>query len=76
MQKLSFIRVLLNKIDILLLDESTSNLDKESKILIFNLLKDEKITVINSTHNMDDFLYDHHLEINLKENIRSFTFVK
>ena len=31
MQKLSFIRALLKKIDILLLDESTSNLDKESK---------------------------------------------
>ena len=39
MQKISFIRALLNDVEILLLDESTSNLDKESKVLIFDILK-------------------------------------
>ena len=44
------------------LDESTSNLDYESKDLVFELLK-ENITIINSTHNPEKFNYDQHLEI-------------
>ena len=76
MQKLSFIRALLNKVDILLLDESTSNLDTDSKLLIFNILNNENISIINATHNMDDFSYDHHLEIQVVDNIRTFNFVR
>jgi ABC-type multidrug transport system fused ATPase/permease subunit len=71
MQKISFIRALLNDVEILLLDESTSNLDKESKVLIFDILKKEEVTIINSTHNREDFSYDHHIEIEVKENFRT-----
>ena len=39
MQKIAFIRALLNKNELLLLDESTSNLDIETKNLIFNILR-------------------------------------
>lgn len=50
MQKIAFIRALIGGIEILLLDESTSNLDVKTKDFIFNLLEKEKITIINSTH--------------------------
>ena len=63
MQKISFIRSLLADVKLLLLDESTSNLDIETKDLIFKILKNKDITIINSTHNKDDFDYDHHLTI-------------
>ena len=63
MQKISFIRSLLAESKILLLDESTSNLDVVTKELIFKILKQKKITIINSTHNKEDFKYDHHLKI-------------
>ena len=63
MQKIGFIRTLLNQNELLLLDESTSNLDIQTKKLIFSILKDEKISIINSTHNYEDFDYDIHLRI-------------
>ena len=50
MQKIAFIRALLSKPDILLLDEAVSNLDDSSKSTIFDLLKVQKVTIINSTH--------------------------
>ena len=68
MQKISFIRALLNEVDILLLDESTSNLDVNTKKLIFDILKKEKITIINSTHSKEDFEYDHEISITYNEN--------
>ena len=55
MQKIAFMRALLSGVEVLILDESTSNLDEESKKLIFKVLKDAKITIINSTHNKRDF---------------------
>ena len=64
MQKISFIRALLIKPDILLLDESTANLDIESKELIFNILDELNLTIINSTHNLSGFInFDEHIEI-------------
>lgn len=64
MQKISFIRAMLSKADILLLDESTSNLDVLSKKLIFKNLSNRKLTIINATHNPEEFLhYDEHLKI-------------
>ena len=53
---------------ILIFDESTSNLDSETKKLIFGILDDLNLTIINSTHNKEDLLnYD--VEIHLfKEN--------
>jgi len=63
MQKISFIRSLLAETKLLLLDESTSNLDIDTKKLIFKILKNKNITILNSTHNKEDFEYDHHLKI-------------
>ena len=70
MQKVSFIRSLLADVELLLLDESTSNLDISSRQLIFNILQSKNITIINSTHNHEDFSYDNHLKIVLKEDSR------
>lgn len=55
MQKIAFIRALLKKPDILLLDESTSNLDMNSKNLIFDILQNQNLTIVNSTHDPDSF---------------------
>ena len=72
MQKIGFIRALASGIEVLILDESTSNLDLESKELIYKILSDEKITIINSTHSKNDFLkYDKHLEIIFDEGNRN-----
>ena len=49
MQKLSFIRAILLKPDILFLDESTSNLDKKSIINIGKELRSLKNTIVNLT---------------------------
>ncbi len=73
MQKVSFIRAILAESEILFLDESTSNLDDESRELIFKILKDLNITVINSTHNPEYFDYDNKVKISVKDNKRSLT---
>ena len=70
MQKIAFIRALLNKNELLLLDESTSNLDIETKNLIFNILRKKNITIFNSTHNYEDFEYETHLRITYSEGER------
>jgi len=72
MQKVSFIRALLSDLEILLLDESTSNLDIETRDLIFGILNKKEITIINSTHNKEDFVYDHHLKIEITNDKRIF----
>ncbi len=74
MQKISFIRSLLSDANLLLLDESTSNLDIETKELIFKILKKKNITIINSTHNKEDFDYDNHLRIVYEGEKRKFLF--
>jgi len=68
MQKIAFVRALISNPEVLILDESTSNLDSETKKLIFGILDDLNLTIINSTHNKEDLLnYD--VEIHLfKEN--------
>jgi len=63
-QKIGFIRALISKIDFLILDESTSNLDDNSKLLLFNMIKERELSIVNSTHNPQDFDYD--LEIKIK----------
>ena len=75
MQKISFIRSLLNDSEILLLDEATSNLDDKTKVLIFDILKNENITIINSPHNKNDFDYDYELKISVEQNKREFKLV-
>ena len=48
---------------ILLIDKSTSNLDEASRKLIFDLLNNSPYTIINCTHNHQDFEYDDHLKV-------------
>ena len=55
MQKIAFIRALLSDIEILLLDESTANLDDASSKKIFELLNKKNVTIINSTHDQSKF---------------------
>lgn len=71
MQKIGFIRAILSDVEILLLDESTSNLDVTTKSLIFQILEHKNITIINSTHDPTSFLkVDRNLRIDLLENKR------
>ena len=71
MQKISFIRALLNDIDILLLDESLSNVDKKSKETILKVLDSLDITIINITHNIDDYKnIDKHIKIEIEDEKR------
>ena len=72
MQKISFMRTLLSSSDIILLDESTSNLDEKTKNQIFNILKEKNLTIINSTHNPLDFNYDNHISISYDGEKRFF----
>lgn len=67
-------RSLLNNSEILLLDEATSNLDENSKLLIFDILRDKNITIINSTHSKEDFAYDSELRISVNGNKRLINF--
>ena len=55
MQKIAFVRALLADVDILILDESTANLDDKSRDLVFNLLREKNMTIINSTHDPEQF---------------------
>jgi len=71
MQKIAFIRALLSGIDILLLDESTSNLDVKTKDFIFEILSTEKVTIINSTHDPNNFKDStNHIKIELVDEER------
>jgi ATP-binding cassette, subfamily B, bacterial len=75
MQKISFMRALLNNSEILLLDEATSNLDSSSKKLVFSILKNKNITIINSTHNKEDFNFDSELIIDVKNDNRTLRLI-
>ena len=71
MQKIAFIRALISGIDILLLDESTSNLDAKTKDFIFEILSKEKVTIINSTHDPSIFKDStNHIKIELVDEER------
>ena len=62
-QKISFMRAFISDAELLFLDESSSNLDKDSKKLVFKILQDMNITIINSTHNPEDFKYHSQIEM-------------
>jgi len=76
MQKIAFIRALLANVDILLLDESTANLDDETRHFIFEILKKKNITIINSTHDPEQFIsVDYHINIDIVGEKRSVNFI-
>ena len=71
MQKISFIRALLANTEVLLLDESTANLDEKSRDLIFDILKNQNISIINSTHDPTSFKdVENHIKIVIEEDKR------
>ena len=70
LQKVSFIRALLSDVD-MLLDESTSNLDDDSREIIFEILKQNKLTIINSTHNHFDFEYSKRIKVVLVKIVKA-----
>ncbi len=71
MQKISFIRAMLSKPDILILDEATSNLDSDSKDIIKSQLKNAKVTIVNSTHNTDEVDFDIRLNVEVNKDLRT-----
>ena len=75
MQKIAFIRALLHNSEILFLDESTSNLDEQTKKLITRIINKKKLTILNSTHNPEDFNYDLHLNITIGNDERIINLV-
>ena len=71
MQKIAFIRALLSDAEVLFLDESTSNLDENTKSTVFNLLLNSTLTIVNSTHDIDNFKnYTRHFKIELNQGKR------
>lgn len=71
MQKIAFVRALISKTEILLLDEATANLDDSSKKIIFEMLEEKETTIINSTHDPDSFLnIDNRLSIEINDGKR------
>ena len=51
MQKISFCRIEIQNTELLLLDESTSNLDVESLSKVVEYLDSKNFTIVNVTHN-------------------------
>ena len=77
MQKVSFIRALASGTEVLILDESTSNLDIETKEIIFEIINKQDMTIVNSTHNPEDFRgVDNEITINLSQEKRFVEFKK
>ena len=77
MQKIAFIRALISNAEILLLDEATANIDEKSKKILFELLKKQNMTIVNSTHLINEFEdYDNHLEIKIVDELRIFELKK
>ena len=71
MQKIAFVRALLSDLEILLLDESTANLDDHSRDYIFKILRSKNVTILNSTHDPEKFLdVDSHLHIEIENEKR------
>ena len=71
MQKIAFVRALLSDLEILLLDESTANLDDNSRDYIFKILRSKNVTILNSTHDPEKFLdVDSHFHIDIQNEKR------
>tara|TARA_B100000902_G_C27299329_1_gene911882 strand:+ start:349 stop:1926 length:1578 start_codon:yes stop_codon:yes gene_type:complete len=62
-QKISFMRAILSEPEILILDESTANLDDNSKTTVFKILEKLDLTILNVTHNPEDFKYDKNINL-------------
>ena len=68
MQKIAFIRAFLMNPEILFLDEATANLDDNTRFLVSDILRKRELTIINSTHNPEDYTFDSHIKLRKIEN--------
>lgn len=76
MQKISFIRALASQSEILILDESMSNLDIKTKTMIYKILSKRGLTIVNSTHNVDEIpKYDYHISIEKNDELSVPTYL-
>ena len=76
-QKIAFIRALLMKPDLLLLDESTANLDDYSSNKIFQIIQENNTTIINSTHDPEKFKeVDSHINIKVENDQRFLEIIR
>ena len=77
MQKISFIRALLGDKEILILDESTANLDVSTQTFINKILSELNLTILNSTHSAtDEMRFDHHIHIQTFDDIKKVKVIK
>ena len=77
MQKIAFIRALLSNPEILLLDECIANLDDFSKELVLDIISNQKITVINSTHDPEKYSnIDSVYKLEVNNEIRTITQIR
>ena len=53
-----------------------SNLDSKTKELIYSILNELEITIINSTHSQEGLNYDQHIEIKLINDTRNVQLIK
>lgn len=74
MQKIGFLRAFVSDIDLLILDESTANLDNKSKKVVIQMLEKLNISILNSTHEVNLFNYDHIVELNVDKHVTSASF--
>ena len=76
MQKVGFIRALLSRPEILILDEAMANLDEATKELVLSIIDDQKITVINSTHDPERYKnFDTILRLDMLGEKREINFI-
>jgi ATP-binding cassette subfamily B protein AbcA/BmrA len=73
-QKIAYIRAFLYDPELLILDESTSNLDEYSKKIIIEYMQNQNYTIVNSTHNDSDFISTQKIQVVVEENIRKLNF--
>ena len=77
MQKIAFIRALIGEKKILILDESTANLDNPTQEFINNILRELNLTILNSTHSeIDNLYFDHHVHIQISDNEKFVKIIK
>jgi len=72
MQKVAFIRSILLNPDLLILDESTANLDSETRKFVIDFVNNLDCTILNITHNEDEFVhFDFKIKLSKNKNLNT-----